>query len=106
MKDNHGKGWHEIDWLLCKEALREQQNKLVVAYNSGDMQRVYQLQDELINSFSGKAIAVKSVTTNSGKYKSFAQTFWYPWSRQNYLDNSTRKVGSNYKFSRNEKLYI
>jgi len=42
------------------------QEKIVIATSAGNYKEVYKLQDKIIKSFSGKALAVRKVVTNSG----------------------------------------
>jgi RNA-directed DNA polymerase len=58
--------WHEIDWRNAHIFVSKLQKELVVAYNNNDMVKVYDLQMQLMFSFSARALAVRRVTTSSG----------------------------------------
>jgi RNA-directed DNA polymerase len=59
--------WHDIDWQQCYEKVAQTQNDIVVAYNRQDMKQVNILQNQLVDSFAARAIAVRNVTSNRGK---------------------------------------
>lgn len=59
--------WHNIDWKKCRMELAENQEDLLKAYKIGDSEKVSLIQLKIVTSFSGRALAVKQVTTNSGK---------------------------------------
>ena len=59
--------WHGIDWAKCHKQVRRLQARIVKATQEGDLGKVKALQGTLTHSFSGKAIAVKRVTENTGK---------------------------------------
>ena len=58
--------WHTIDWYTVHRTVRRLQARLVKA-QVGRWGKVRALQHLLTHSFSGKAIAVKRVTSNDGK---------------------------------------
>ena len=60
-------GWHDIDWRAVNENVRRLQARIVKAIQAGRWGRVKALQHLLIHSFSGKALAVRRVTENSGR---------------------------------------
>ena len=62
-----GVGWHHIDWAKCHKQTRKLQARIVKATQEGRWGKVKVLQRLLTISFSGKAIAVKRVTENTGK---------------------------------------
>ena len=59
--------WHTIDWYTVHRTVRRLQARLVKAVQVGRWGKVRALQHLLTHSFSGKAIAVKRVTSNDGK---------------------------------------
>ena len=59
--------WHTIEWYAVYRMVRRLQARLVKAVQEGRWGKVRALQHLLTHSFSGKAIAVKRVTSNDGK---------------------------------------
>jgi RNA-directed DNA polymerase len=59
--------WHVIDWQKAHETVRRLQARIVKATQQGKWGKVKALQRILTRSFSGKALAVKRVTENTGK---------------------------------------
>lgn len=59
--------WHSIDWSQCHENVRKLQARIVKATKEGRWGKVKALQRLLTTSFSGKALAVKRVTSNKGR---------------------------------------
>lgn len=59
--------WHSIDWRQCHENVRKLQARIVKATKEGRWGKVKALQRLLTTSFSGKALAVKRVTSNKGR---------------------------------------
>lgn len=65
---SHGKDeWHKIDWRAVHHNVRRLQARIVKATQQGRWNKVKALQHLLTHSWSGKALAVKRVTENSGK---------------------------------------
>ena len=60
-------GWHAIDWRACHARVRKLQLRIAEATRQQEWRRVRELQRILTRSFSGKAVAVKRVTENTGK---------------------------------------
>lgn len=60
-------GWYDIDWTSVKQKVFQQQVKIGVAYENGNIGLVTQLQDNLTRSWEARALAVRTVTTNKGK---------------------------------------
>src|ERR1043166_9487585 len=60
--------WHQIDWLKCERQARRLQARIVKATQERRWGKVKALQRLLTHSFSGKALAVKRVTENQGKW--------------------------------------
>ena len=59
--------WHDIDWPESQKKVQHLQHKLVVAFQSGNRSEVKQLQHNLTKSFAARALAVRTVITNTGK---------------------------------------
>lgn len=60
--------WYDIVWSECFTHVIQMQHKIVVAYQEQDLKKVAELQYNLVNSFSARAIAVRTVATvNKGK---------------------------------------
>ncbi len=59
--------WHSIDWKKAHRNVRRLQARIVKALKDGKLRKVRALQFILTRSFSGRAVAVKRVTSNSGK---------------------------------------
>src|SRR5215469_12439268 len=62
-----GLKWSAIDWLAAQQVVRRLQARIVKATQEKRWGRVKALQHLLTHSFSGKALAVKQVTENSGR---------------------------------------
>ena len=62
-----GATWHGINWANVHRQVRRLQARIVKAIQEGRPNKVKALQWMLTHSFSGKALAVKRVTTNQGK---------------------------------------
>lgn len=62
-----GVTWQGISWANVHYQVRRLQARIVKAIQDGRPSRVKSLQWLLTHSFSGKALAVKRVTTNHGK---------------------------------------
>jgi RNA-directed DNA polymerase len=59
--------WHTIDWYAVHRTVRRLQARIVQAVQEGRWGKVRALQHLLTHSLSGKALAVKRVTSNDGK---------------------------------------
>jgi RNA-directed DNA polymerase len=59
--------WHTINWYAVHRTVRRLQARIVKAVQEGRWGKVRALQHLLTHSFSGKAMAVKRVTSNDGK---------------------------------------
>ena len=60
--------WHAIDWQKAHRNVRRLQARIVKAVQEGRWGKVKALQRLLTHSFSAKALAVKRVTENKGKW--------------------------------------
>jgi RNA-directed DNA polymerase len=67
--------WHAIDWRKVNAVVRRLQARIVKAVQAGRWGKVKALQHLLTHSFSGKALAVRRVTENSGKRTSGVDGF-------------------------------
>jgi RNA-directed DNA polymerase len=63
-----GPDWQGIEWSRVKRQVKRLQARIVKATQEGRLGKVKALQWLLTHSFSGKALAVKRVTENRGKY--------------------------------------
>lgn len=63
-----GLSWQGINWSRVKRQVKRLQARIVKATQEGKYGKVKALQWLLTHSFSGKALAVKRVTENQGKY--------------------------------------
>ena len=59
--------WEEIDWQKARAYVKKLQMRIVKAQKEGHYSKVQSLQWLLTHSFYAKALAVKRVTSNSGK---------------------------------------
>lgn len=59
--------WKQVDWKKVTREVNRLQARIVKATKEGRWGRVQALQRLLTHSFSGKALAVRRVTTNRGK---------------------------------------
>ena len=59
--------WHTIDWQNVNSNVKRLQARIVQAVKENRWGKVRALQHLLTHSFSGKALAVRRVTENSGK---------------------------------------
>lgn len=70
--------YKEINWKKCISDLRSKQAEIVRAYKyKSENKDVSKLQKELVRSFAARALAVRKVTTNSGRKTSgIDQVVW------------------------------
>ncbi len=59
--------WHQINWRKAERAVRRLQTRIAQATQVGKWGKVKALQRLLTHSLSGKALAVRRVTENTGK---------------------------------------
>ncbi len=59
--------WHQINWRRAERTVRRLQIRIAQATQAGKWNKVKALQRLLTHSFSGKALAVRRVTENTGK---------------------------------------
>ena len=60
--------WHSINWRKVNQEVRRLQARIVKATQEGRWGKVKSLQRLLTRSFSGRALAVRRVTENKGKW--------------------------------------
>lgn len=60
------KSWHDIDWKKAGKEVAILQEKIVIAGQYKKHKEIYKWQWALINSFSGRALAVRKTINNSG----------------------------------------
>jgi RNA-directed DNA polymerase len=60
------KVWHGVNWKESWKIIKDLQEKIVKATQRRDYIEVYKLQWIILNSFSGRALAIRKVITNSG----------------------------------------
>jgi RNA-directed DNA polymerase len=59
--------WHQINWRHAEHLVRRLQTRIAQATQAGKWGKVKALQRLLTHSFSGKALAVRRVTENTGQ---------------------------------------
>lgn len=64
---SHIDQWKSIDWKSIDKEVRRLQMRIVKAQQGGQWGKVHALQHLLTHSFSGKALAVRRVTSNQGR---------------------------------------
>src|SRR6266851_9803020 len=60
--------WRDLDWSDCHRRVRSLQVRIVKAWQEGRRRKAKALQRLLTRSLSGKALAVKRVTENPGRW--------------------------------------
>jgi len=69
--------WQEIPWKEIMIIVRDLQNKIVKATLEKNMRLVYKLQNQLVSSFEGRALAIRKTVSNSGgKTPGVDKTSW------------------------------
>ncbi len=64
---SYGENWHAINWPQVYRNVRRLQTRIVKGVKAGRMRRVRALRNILTRSFSGRALAIKRVSSNQGK---------------------------------------
>jgi len=59
--------WHNLNWKKISKYVKNLQKELVVAYKNNDQQLLFSLQEKLMMSFEGRALAVRQTVINDGK---------------------------------------
>jgi len=60
--------WHNLNWKKISKYVKNLQKELVVAYKNNDQKLLFSLQEKLMMSFEGRALAVRQTVTNEGKH--------------------------------------
>ena len=58
--------WHNINWKKVSKYVKNLQKELVVAYKNNDQELLFSLQEKLMMSFEGRALAVRQTVINDG----------------------------------------
>lgn len=58
--------WNNIPWSQVINKVQDLKNKIVKANLNNNMRLVYKLQNQLVSSFEGRALAIRRIITNSG----------------------------------------
>jgi|KNS12Surf_metaT_2_FD_contig_101_683808_length_2328_multi_3_in_0_out_0_1 RNA-directed DNA polymerase len=58
--------WHNINWKKISKYVKNLQKELVVAYKNNDQKLLFSLQEKLMMSFEGRALAVRQTVINDG----------------------------------------
>jgi RNA-directed DNA polymerase len=66
-KRKYSQKWHNINWNKVSKFVSDLQIELVVAYKNNDKKLLFDLQEKLIMSFEGRAMAVRRIVSNNGK---------------------------------------
>lgn len=66
-RSGHPMHWHAVDWQRVHRNVRGMQIRIAKASREGNWRKVQALQRMLTRSLSGKLLAVRRVTENSGK---------------------------------------
>jgi len=64
---SYGENWQTINWQQVYRNVRRLQTRIVKAVKAGKKRLVRALRNILTHSFSGRALAIKRVTSNQGK---------------------------------------
>lgn len=68
VKTNKSKwSWYDIDFVEAKKKVLKLQERITLAYEEKDLNRVKQLQENLVNSWSGLYTAVQTVCSKKGR---------------------------------------
>jgi RNA-directed DNA polymerase len=81
--------WHDINWRQVNQEVRRLQARIVKATQENRWGKVKALQRLLTRSFSGRALAVRRVTENKGK--------WAPGVDREIWDTPQKKVEAIYR---------
>ncbi|GAA0800900.1 group II intron reverse transcriptase/maturase [Faecalicatena orotica] len=60
--------WEDINFKMAEQKVKKLQKRIAVAFGNDDFDKVALLQNMIIHSFYAKALAVKIVTSNRGRY--------------------------------------
>lgn len=77
MKNKLNQNWHNINWNKTSKYVKSLQKELVVTYKNNDQKLLFSLQEKLMMSFEGRALAVRQIVSNDGKKTSgFDKIIW------------------------------
>lgn len=96
----------DIDWKTAYKTVQDLQNSIAVAYKENNIIKVKILSNELTRTFAARAVAVRKVTTNSGKKT--AGIDGKVWKTDNDKMNAITELKNlgNYKASAVKRVYI
>ena len=60
--------WEDIDFRAVEQNVKKLQRRIATAFRNDELGKAASLQEKLVHSFSAKALAVKTVTSNRGKH--------------------------------------
>lgn len=66
IKRSKKRNWHDIDFAKANQKVLDFQYRITLAYEDNDLNRVKQLQENLVQSWSAIYVAVRTVTSNKG----------------------------------------
>lgn len=98
--------YSNIDWIRSNEDLAVRQAKIVEVYRNGDLKKCFELQKELVRSYSARSLAVRKVTTNAGKNTSGIDEVIWSSSEQKLKAIDNLKNLSQYKAKPVKRVYI
>jgi len=100
--------WQHINWRLAYTHVRQLQLNIVRAYNCKDLAQVRLAQEQLVDSFAARALAVRQVTSNKGgKTPGVDNVIWNsPESRFCAIGELGKISPSNYAPSPVKRIYI
>ena len=58
--------WHQINWKKAYAQLKELQSAAITEHRNGNRKGRLKLQNQIVNSFAARALAVRKVTSNQG----------------------------------------
>jgi len=64
IKRSKKRNWHDIDFAKANQKVLDFQYRITLAYEDNDLNRVKQLQENLVQSWSAIYVAVRSVTSS------------------------------------------
>lgn len=64
--NNRAIRWHDVNWKEIYNKVQDLQDRIVKATLENNMQDVFRIQNELVISFEGRALAVRRVVTSTG----------------------------------------
>lgn len=102
--------WHYIKWKKAEGKIKNLQEEITIAIMKKDLKEVYRLQQILIASFEGQALAVRKVVTNKGgKTAGTDGSVWTsPQEHWNAIESLAKLVRDNRNFKADpvRRVYI